>query len=330
MQMRVLVTGGTGFIGGKLCARLAQKGYTVRALIRNHGRGSLLRQQGVETVLGDVRALASLERATLGIDTVYHCAALFRSENVTQKEVWDTNVQGLANLLEAAVRAGVRRFVHCSSTSVYGLFPKTPTTEDAPVVPIKGDWYQGSKIAGEKLLSGYMAQGRLSTVIFRTTGVYGPGDTRFLKLFKAIAKKRFIMLGPGTIKFPMTYIDDLLDGVVLCGTVQRACNNDYLLTGNKAETLNDTVRIIAEALDVPSPRLHFPVAPIYLTGLLMEIICKPLRLSPPLYRRRVNFFRMMRDFDISKARRELGFQPKVDLFRGAQLTMEWYHRKGLL
>jgi dihydroflavonol-4-reductase len=328
-EMNVLVTGGTGFIGGCLCTKLVQEGHTVRTVVRNPARVNALREQGIETQLGDVRDRASLEAATAGIDTIFHFAAVFRKE-VSRDEIWSTNVIGIENLLFAAVRSGVRRFVHCSSTSVYGLTPAIPTTENSPFVPIPADLYQESKLAGEKIISDYTAKGQIATTIFRTTGVYGPGDTRFLKLFKAIDKRAFAMLGPGTVLFSMIYIDDLLDGAILCATHARAINNSYLLTGSNPITLNETVAVIAEALGVPRPRFHIPVMPFYFAGWVMERTLKPLGISPPLHRRRVNFFRIMRGFDNSKARRELGFEPKVDLGTGARRTIAWYRSEGLL
>jgi nucleoside-diphosphate-sugar epimerase len=327
--MRVLITGATGFIGGRLCAKLVQQGCNVRALVRDLARASELREHGVETMLGDLRDRASLERATADVDTIYHFAAVFRQE-VPRKEIWRTNVDGIENLLDAAARSGVKRFIHCSSTSVYGLRPRTPTTEDSPFVPIRGDLYQASKLAAERHVLCYGSRGKLATTIIRITGVYGPGDLRFLKLFKAIARKRFVMIGRGEVLFSMIYIDDLLDGIVRCATKTSAMNSHYLLTGNEPITLNDTVRIIAEAIGVPPPRLHVPVMPLYYLGLLMEWTLKPLRISPPLFRRRVNFFRITRGFDNSKAKQELGWDPKIDLATGTRRTMDWYRSKGLL
>jgi nucleoside-diphosphate-sugar epimerase len=92
--------------------------------------------------------------------------------------------------------------------------------------------------------------------------------------------------------------------------------------------LNQLVRVIAEVLSVPPPRLRFPVTPVYLAGLICELLCKPVGINPPLYRRRVDFFRKTRCFDISKAKRELGFTPKTDLKRGLELTVDWYQQQG--
>ena len=138
------------------------------------------------------------------------------------------------------------------------------------------------------------------------------------------------MPGRGEVLFSMIYIDDLLDGAVLCATKDVALNNAYLVTGNDPRSLNETVGIIADALGVPRPRLHIPVMPLYFAAWVMEATLKPLGISPPLYRRRVNFFRIMRGFDNLKAKRELGFDPKFDLATGARRTAAWYRSQGLL
>ena len=309
--------------------RLIHKGHTVRGLVREPRRAGELERMGVEIAPGNVLVPASLRAATSGIDTVFHFAAVFRKE-VPRREIWSTNVTGIEHLLEAAVHSGVTRFIHCSSTSVYGLFPRTPTTESAPFVPIRGDLYQESKLAAEQRVTLHASQGKMPATIFRTTGVYGPGDLRFLKLFRAIARQRFAMIGSGEVPFSMIYIDDLLDGIMLCATLPVAANNNYLLTGNNPVSLNETVRIISDAAGVPAPRLHIPVMPLYYAGWLMEMTLKPLGISPPLFRRRVNFFRIIRGFDNSKAKRELGFRPKIDLATGARITLEWYRQENLL
>jgi nucleoside-diphosphate-sugar epimerase len=128
----------------------------------------------------------------------------------------------------------------------------------------------------------------------------------------------------------MIYVDDLIDGILLCGRNENAADKIYILTGKEPTTLNQLVRVIADVLSVPPPRLRFPVTPVYLAGFVCEVLCRPLGLNPPLYRRRVDFFRKNRAFDISKAKRELGFEPKTDLKTGIRLTAEWYRTEGLL
>jgi nucleoside-diphosphate-sugar epimerase len=325
---RILVTGATGFTGGHLAERLARQGYDVRALVRDDKRCSDLRASGVEIVKGDLRDPESLHRATNRVDVVYHIAALFRQENVSRREMWANNVQGTKNLLDAATKAGVRRFVHCSTVGVHGDVKSPPANEEAPYRP--GDHYQESKTEGERVVLKYRAEGRLPIVVFRPGGIYGPGDLRFLKLIKAVNTGRFVMLGSGKVVYQMIYIDDLIDGIFLCGTKEEALNNVFILTGTEPLTLNELVRRIAEVLGVPPPRLHFPVTPVYLASFVCQWISKPLAINPWLYPRRVDFFRKTRWFDISKAQRELGFSPKTNLKTGTALTVNWYQKQGYL
>ena len=327
MKEKVLVTGATGFTGSHLCERLAREGYQVRALVRNSHRCADLYQQGMEVVNGDLRDPKSLFRATEGIDVVYHIAALFRQE-VSRKEIWDVNFHGTMNILSASMKAGVRRFVHCSTVGVHGDIKSLPADESAPCRP--SDEYEASKLAGERAAMEYMQSRKLPVVILRPGGIYGPRDLRFLKLFKSIKTRRFVMLGSGDVNYQMIYIDDLIDGILLCGRKERAIGNIYILSGEDYVTLNKLVKMIAEVLGVKPPRLRFPVGPVYLAGSLCEFVCKPLGMHPPLYRRRVNFFRKTRIFSISKAKRELGFSPRIDLEKGIGLTADWYREHGYL
>jgi nucleoside-diphosphate-sugar epimerase len=325
---RILVTGATGFTGGHLCKRLAAEGYSVRAFVRDPARCAPLVSAGVDLCVGDLRDPGSLRRAVEGIDVVYHIASIFREENVSRREMWEVNVEGTRALLDAAVNVGVERFVHCSTAGVHGGIKNPPATEETPYAP--GDYYQLSKTEQERVALDYMARGRMPVVVFRPAGIYGPGDRRFLKLIKAIRARRFVMLGPGTVQYQMVFIDDLIDGILLCGTSERAPGNVYLLTGEPPVTLNQLVNTIAGVLEVPPPRWRFPVAPVYAAGFLCEIVFKPLNIHPPLYRRRVDFFRKTRAFDISKAKRELGFRPMIELRAGIRTTVDWYRETGLL
>ena len=300
----------------------------MRALVRDRERCVELDHRGVELAAGDLRDPESLGRATEGVDIVYHIAAVYRQANISRKEMWDTNVVGTRNLLNAAVEAGVRRFVHCSTIGVHGGIKNPPANEETAYGP--GDEYQESKTEGERVVRQYMADRRLPVVVFRPAGIYGPGDSRFLKLFRAIKHGRFVMLGSGRITYHLVYIDDLIDGILLCGTEEKSIGEVFILGGKAPVTLNELVLTIAQTLGARPPKLRFPVAPVYAAGLLCEFICKPFGINPPLYRRRVDFFRKNRAFDISKAKTALGFEPRTDLKTGIALTAEWYRSNGLL
>ena len=325
---QVLVTGASGFTGGHLCERLVHEKYAVRGLVRDLSRAAELRRAGVEIIVGDLRDAQSLRRAVQGSSVVYHIAAEFRHDNLTRKEMMAVNVDGTRNMLEAAVQEGVQRFIHCSTIGVHGDIKNPPADENAPCAP--GDIYQESKLEAEKVVTEYMVEKRLPIVIFRPGGIYGPKDLRFLKLIKAIRNGHFLMLGSGKPLYQMVYIKDLIEGILLCGTQRKAVGNVYILTGNEPVTLNQLVRTIAEVLGVPPPWLRFPVSPVYAAGFMCELICKPLGINPPLYRRRVDFFRKSRCFSIAKAQRELGFEPRTDLRTGLTQTAQWYRENGLL
>ena len=138
------------------------------------------------------------------------------------------------------------------------------------------------------------------------------------------------MLGSGEVNYHLTYIDDLVDGIVRCGTQDKAIGKIYILGGERYVTLNHLVAMIADELKVSRPKAHIPLWPVYAAGYVCEKLCKPFRIEPPLYRRRIDFFRKNRAFDISKAKTELGFQPKVDLSEGIHRTARWYFENGYL
>ena len=183
---RVLVTGATGFTGGHLCERLLADGHSVRALVRDPGRCTDLREKGVELFTGDLRDAGSLRRSVEGMDTVYHIAALFRPENVSRDDMRAANVFGTQHLLDASIDAGVGRFIHCSTVGVHGDIKDPPANEETPYGP--GDYYQESKTEGERIVLRYMQEGRMPITVFRPGGIYGPRDLRFLELLKAVKK----------------------------------------------------------------------------------------------------------------------------------------------
>ena len=328
--MRVLVTGATGFTGGWLARHLANAGDTVRALVRHvsQDRVGRLLDAGAEVAIGDLGDARSLEVACHQIEVVYHIAAMYRMAGQGAAAYRDVNVEGTRRLLEAAQTAGVRRIVHCSTGGVHGHVERPPATEDAPLAP--GDIYQETKLEGERVARAWGEAGRLEVVVARPIGLYGPGDTRFLKLFRGIARRRLPMLGNGGVFYHLTYVADLVEGFRLCGTVPAAVGRTYLLAGPRYTTLRELVALIASELGVDPPRLALPVWPVWLAGALCELVCVPLRIEPPLYRRRVEFYTKSRAFDASRARRELGFNPNVDLEDGIHRTTVWYREQGML
>jgi len=327
--MRVLVTGATGFTGGHLARYLAARGYQVWALVRP-GAAEVARRElqaaGVELVEGSLEDRESLARACAGVDVVYNIAALYRQAGLPDETYRAVNADAVRAIVEAAARGGARRVVHCSTVGVHGDVEHPPANEDAPLRP--GDIYQQTKLEGEARAREAAQATGIEVVIARPTGIYGPGDRRLLKLFRGVARRRFITLGDGKIYYHLTYIDDLIEGFRLCGEVPAAAGRTYILAGGEVTTLDELIGIIAEEAGVARPRLRLPVWPFWMAGAACEAICTPLGIEPPIYRRRVDFFTKSRAFDISRARAELGFDPQVTIREGARRTLEWYRREG--
>ena len=330
--MKVLVTGATGFTGGHLAQYLAGRGDEVRALVRPRSRErfdrSPLPAKGVTAIHGDLIDAAAVRRAVDGADVVYHIAATYREAGQPDSAYRAINVDGTRNVLEAARAGGVGRVVHCSTGGVHGHIENPPATEDAPFNP--GDVYQETKLAAEKLAREFGNSTGLDVVVARPIGIYGPGDTRFLRMFKGLARGRFPMIGSGRAFYHLTFIDDLIEGFRLCGTAPAAKGRTYILAGPRYTTLEQLVQLVASELKVAPPRLHLPVWPFWTAGLLCEMVCVPLRIEPPIYRRRVDFYTKSRAFDTTRARTELGYSPNVDLEQGIKLTADWDRTEGML
>jgi nucleoside-diphosphate-sugar epimerase len=280
----------------------------------------------IEIVGGDLLDADSLARAADGVDVVYHIAAIYRQAGLRDDACRAVNASAVRSVIHAAKAGGARRVVHCSTVGVHGDVEHPPANEDAPLRP--GDIYQQTKLEGERIARDAGRETGVEVVIARPTGIYGPGDRRLLKLFRGVARRRFVVLGTGRIFYHLTYIDDLTEGFRLCGTVPGAAGRTYILAGGEVTTLDELIALIAAEAGVEPPRLHLPVWPFWTAGALCEIICAPFGIEPPIYRRRVDFFTKSRAFDISRARSELGYSPRVDLRDGIRRTLAWYRQAG--
>lgn len=327
--MKVLVTGANGFTGSYLTRRLVEKGDQVRVLVRESSNLEALSDLSVETVYGDLVHSETLSAEIMdGIDIVYHVAAAYRAENVPRQYFWDVNVTGTEALMKLALEKKVGRFVHCSTVGVQGEIKNPPATEEHPYNP--GDYYQQSKLEGERLALDYFHNKGLRGSVVRPVGIYGPGDTRFLKLFKFINNGKFRMIGNGKVLYHLTFVTDLVQGIILAGEHPAANGEIFTIGGDGYLTLQELVDKIAAILDRKVPTFKIPVWPVWLAGWMCEMLCKPFNISPPIYRRRVDFFIKDRAFDIRKAIRLLGYQPVVGLNEGLARTARWYNEQGLI
>jgi len=323
--MRVMVTGATGFTGGHLARALKARGHEVRALVRDPAKAELLERDGIVPCAGDLADADAVQRGAAGCDVVYHIAAVYREARHPDDYYRRINVEGTRHVLDAVARGHVGRVVHCSTVGVHGDVQTIPADENAPFSP--GDVYQSTKLEGEMLARERIDAG-LPGVIFRPQGIYGPGDRRFLKLFKTIYGGTFRMIGSGDVLYHMTYVSDLVDGIMLCGEHPDAVGQTFVFGGPRYTTLRELVETVGRAVGKPVRRGHIPVAPVMAAAVACEWLCKPLRIEPPLYPRRLDFFVKDRAFSIAKAQRVLGYQPKVELEEGLRQTFEWYRQAG--
>src|SRR5205085_11984571 len=181
---------------------------------------------------------------------------LYRQAGLPESIYRQVNAIAVGQLIEAAAKAGVRRVVHCSTVGVHGDIEHPPANEDAPLSP--GDVYQVSKVEGEQIARETAAKTGVEVVIARPSGIYGPGDRRLLKLFRGVARRRFVILGDGRIFYHQTFIDDLVEGFRLCGEAPAAAGRTYILAGGEVPTLNELAALIAADARVPPPSLHLP------------------------------------------------------------------------
>jgi nucleoside-diphosphate-sugar epimerase len=325
--MKAIVTGGTGFTGFALCKRLLRDGWDVTAFVRQSPRVEPLRELGIECVEVDITNAESVRAAMRPVDTVFHIAALYRTEESDRTMFARVNVDAAEHIARAAREIGVGRYVHCSTVGVQGHIEDPPADESYRVKP--NDHYQSTKLEGEEVARRHFREG-LPGAVVRPAPIYGPGDLRFLKLFKSINRGAFAMIGTGDTLYHLTYIDDLIEGFLLAAKKSEALGEVFTIAGPRYTSIREMVELIALALGRRPPRLRVPLWPVQVAAHACEAMCRPLKINPPLYPRRVEFFAMDRAFTTEKAHRLLGYSAQVDLEQGLQRTADWYRQQRLL
>ncbi len=329
--MRVLITGGTGFIGSRLALRCLREGQEVRVLGRRNNAAEAATAEALIRAGAQIHDVSVSEADRLtevveGMDVVFHLAAAQHEANVADSHFVAVNVEGTRNVLAAAERAGVKRFVHGSTIGVYRAAPLEVVGEDSPLEP--DNIYGITKLAAERVVAEFSS--RLPVVVVRISETYGPGDRRLLKLFKAASKGLLVQVGSGENLHHPVYIDDLLDGLLAAAQLESAVNTTFVLAGPKPVTSAQMLRAVASSLGGEARIVRIPLAPLLWTASILEALLRPLGIQPPLHRRRMDFFLKSFRFQGAGAHKSLGFEPKVDLQTGMQATARWYEAEGLL
>ncbi len=326
--MRVALTGASGYTGGRLLGTLRGRGDDVTALVRASSVTEGVRRSGATVVEGDLASDEAVRRLVDGADAVVHVAAVYRTAGHPDSYYRDVNVGGTERLLEAAATVGVRRFVHTSTVGVHGHVSNPPADETAAFSP--GDVYQATKAEAEALALDFHRHRGVPVTVVRPGAIYGPGETRLLKLFRAIARGRYALVGDGRSFYHPVYIDDLVQGFLLALDRDTAVGESFLICGPEYVSQAELAALIARHTGGRVLPFRLPAGPIQWAGDVVEALCVPLGIDPPLHRRRVDFWTKSRAFSIEKARGVLGYDPQVHLEDGIARTAGWYREAGWL
>jgi nucleoside-diphosphate-sugar epimerase len=333
--MKVLVTGAAGFLGGHLIDMLVERGDEVRAMVRPVEDASHLRTlTGVEIVHGDLTDASSLKNAVQGVQRVYNVAAKtgpWGAESVYQA----VNVWGVADLIRVAMDAGVERIVHTSSITVYGHHLHGVVSEDHPY-HAEDNPYSRTKIEGEKLITDLVEGSGAPVVIVRPAWIYGPrDDASFGRFVARVESGKYFIIGSGKNVVPAVYVRDVAQGLIKAGDAdERVIGKAYTLADDRRVTQSEFMDAIADMLNVPRLSRHVPYSALYTAGRTAEIMWQRMgrrnAAPPPLTTYGITLIGGDQWFSIDKARRDLGYEPQYDIYRGIAEGIRWYQeaKKG--
>jgi dihydroflavonol-4-reductase len=322
--MRAFLTGASGFIGSHLVDHLLKKRWQVRVLLH---QSKIHREEEIEVVRGDVRDFQALSQVLEETDVLFHLAASLGSALISEDEFYQINALGTRNILKAAQAQNVKTVVHLSSAGVLGSVRENEIAdENYPVSPVS--IYDKSKLEGEKIAL-QKALEEMNIVVIRPGWVYGPGDRRTFKLINSIAKKKFILVTKGKTWQTPIYIQDLLEGILLCAEKGRK-GEIYHLSGGEVLRVKEMVEAIASATGNKIPPFTLPLFPAKLAAWTFEKIFSLFRKEAPLNRAKLSFFIHPKPLSIKKAKRELGFAPQKKFKEGMALAVAWYRENNWL
>ena len=329
-----LVTGATGLLGSHLCEQLRKRGESVRALVRKSSDTTFLKSLGVELVYGDITDRQSLTPAMQGVDIVYHAAARVGDWGPWQEFV-DITIRGTENMLDAATKAGVKRFLHISSISAYGHPDGAGLVldETAPLGQCLTKWsyYSRAKVEAEKLVWAAHQKGELAITVCRPSWLYGPRDRASMpRLIHAIAAGQGKLLGDGSNRLNLTYAGNEAEGCILAANHPQAVGEAYNLSNDGVITLAEYFGKIAASIGAKPVTRKVPYKLAYNVAFLMELFGHMVGQKKPPLVTRYSVWLMGRRcfFSSEKARTQLNWQPTVGYDEGIALAVKWCKDNG--
>jgi nucleoside-diphosphate-sugar epimerase len=326
--MKVLITGATGLLGGHLLQALQQRGEEIRALVLPGEHAEKLTAQGVEVVRGDVTDASTLALAVKDIEIVFHLAGMM-GVNRPLAAYRLVNVTGSGNLYQAAQKAGVRRFVHTSSHTVYGLGYGRLLTEKDALRP-DPDPYSMSKAEGDRLIRRLMLNSKVETVILRPGTFFGPGDRlHFGRIAQRMKNGKGVIIGRGDNALPFCYVTDVVRGFLLAAYHEKAPGNVYNISNDHPLTQQEIFNAVADEVGGKRPTRHLPYLPLYYGGMVAEQLAKITHTRPMVTQLGVMMFGTDNRHSVEKARSELGYEPQVEIREGIKLAAAWFNAGGI-
>ena len=311
--MKVLVTGGNGFIGSYLVKELEEHGYDVKIFCRSC--------KGKNVINGDIRNEKSILKATKGIDAVFHNAALAMDWG-KKRDFYETNVKGTENVVKACIENGIERLIYTGSAGVYG-FPNSmkPITEESPKKPLNA--YQKSKWLGEKVIEKYKKQGIKASII-RPPLVLGAGTKAAQILLSSIENGTFSYIGDGESYITVTHPKDVAKCLRLA--LEKDDEGNAFNVASFSCRIKDMVEKIAESMNIEKPKKHVSYSIAYIAAVFSEMLGILLNKEPKITRFRVKSMGTNRIISYEKAKKMLGYKPSYDLKKMVEDIVAWYRQ----